>query len=81
MAHELDPQRLTDELNQQDAILTRAAVVLPLYQRPDLLAVAGDYVNVRDNIAGYLSYNAQQWGLAGTAVPLLPSASPSPSSS
>jgi peptide/nickel transport system substrate-binding protein len=73
VTHELDPQRMAQELNQQDVILTEAAVVLPLYQRPGLLALAGDYVNVRDNMAGYLSYNAQQWGLAGDEA--LPSSS------
>ena len=78
VAGELDPQRMVEELNQQDAILTEAAVVLPLYQRPSLLAVGGDYVNVRDNVAAGLSYNAQQWGLAGASVPL---SSPSPSGS
>jgi peptide/nickel transport system substrate-binding protein len=72
-AYELDPSKMADELNDQDVILTQAAVVLPLYQRPDVLVVAGEYVNVRDNVAGWLSYNAQQWGLAGTAVPLSPS--------
>ncbi|HKT00287.1 MAG TPA: ABC transporter family substrate-binding protein [Rugosimonospora sp.] len=65
VAQELDPQRMADELNQQDGILTQAAVVLPLYQRPVLLALSGDYVNVRANAPAYLSYNAQQWGLAG----------------
>lgn len=69
VVRELDPQRRADELNQQDVILTEAAVVLPLYQRGTLLALSGDYVNVRANVAGGLSYNAQQWGLAGSAVP------------
>jgi peptide/nickel transport system substrate-binding protein len=73
VARELDPQRRTDELNRQDAILTQAAVVLPLYQRPGLLALSGNYVNVRDNLAAGLSYNTQQWGLAGP-TPLTPSA-------
>jgi peptide/nickel transport system substrate-binding protein len=72
---ELDPQARATELNKQDAILTQAAVVLPLYQRPGLLALSGDYINVRVNVAGGLSYNAQQWGLAGSAVPLKPSPS------
>jgi peptide/nickel transport system substrate-binding protein len=61
---ELDPQRRADELNRQDAILTQAAVVLPLYQRPGLLALSGDYVNIRENVAAGPSYNAQQWGLS-----------------
>jgi peptide/nickel transport system substrate-binding protein len=63
-AHELDPARRADELNRQDAILTQAAVVLPLYQRPGLLALSGSYVNVRNNIPAGLSYNSQQWGLS-----------------
>ena len=80
-AYELDPNKMADELNDQDTILTQAAVVLPLYQRPDVLVVAGEYVNVRDNVAGGLSYNAQQWGLAGTTVPLSPSPAASPAAS
>lgn len=72
-ASELDPNKMANDLNNQDTILTQAAVVLPLYQRPDVLVMKGEYVNVRDNVAGELSYNAQQWGLAGTAVPLSPS--------
>jgi peptide/nickel transport system substrate-binding protein len=63
-ARELDPQRLHDELNQQDEILTKAAVVLPLYLKPELLALRGDYVNVRDDPGGVLSYDAQLWGVA-----------------
>jgi peptide/nickel transport system substrate-binding protein len=64
-AQELDERRRYDELNQQDEILTRAAVVLPLYQKPVLLALDGGFVNVRANPYGYLSYDAQQWGVRG----------------
>lgn len=74
VAREFDPQRTADELNQQDVILTQAAVVLPLYQKPDLLVLSGEYVNVRDNVPGGISYNAQQWGTAG-AAPLSTAAS------
>jgi peptide/nickel transport system substrate-binding protein len=63
MSQELDDTKLRDELNQQDEIMTKAAVVLPLYQKPNLLALSTDYTNIRDNNAGsYVSYNIENWG-------------------
>lgn len=63
MARSLDQQKGIDLLNQQDEILTKAAVVLPLYDKPNLQVVTNDYVNIRDNNAGsYFTYNSEQWG-------------------
>ncbi|MBN1171523.1 MAG: ABC transporter family substrate-binding protein [Micromonosporaceae bacterium] len=61
-AAELDDTRRLQILNRQDELMTAAAVSLPLYQRPRLLAVASGVVNIRANVAGVLTYNAQQWG-------------------
>jgi peptide/nickel transport system substrate-binding protein len=63
-AVELDDARLRGLLNRHDELLTAAAVVLPLYQRPHLLALVGGFVNLRANAAGGLfTYNAQEWGV------------------
>src|SRR5215475_15878530 len=68
MAQELDPQKQADLLNQQDTILTKAFVDLPLYQKPNLNVATNQYINIRDNNAGsYFTYNTQQWGLTATA--------------
>jgi peptide/nickel transport system substrate-binding protein len=65
MAETLDPLQQAALLNQQDAILTKAYVSLPLYQKPNLQVATNQYVNIRDNNAGsYFTYNSQQWGLA-----------------
>jgi peptide/nickel transport system substrate-binding protein len=63
MTKSLDLKKQIDLLNQQDEILTKAAVVLPLYDKPNLQVVTNDYVNIRDNNAGsYFTYNNQLWG-------------------
>jgi ABC-type oligopeptide transport system substrate-binding subunit len=63
MTKSLDLKKQIDLLNQQDEILTKAAVVLPLYDKPNLQVVTSDYVNIRDNNAGsYFTYNNQLWG-------------------
>ena len=63
MSKSLDLKKQIDLLNQQDEILTKAAVVLPLYDKPNLQVVTNDYVNIRDNNAGsYFTYNNQLWG-------------------
>ena len=50
-------------LNQADRVLTRDAVVLPLYRRPSLLAVRENVANVRDNPVLGPFYNVAQWGV------------------
>jgi peptide/nickel transport system substrate-binding protein len=64
MATELDSKKVIDLLNQQDEILTKAAVVLSLFQKPNMQVTTKDYVNVRDNNSGsYFTYNTQEWGV------------------
>ena len=68
MAVELDPAKQAALLNQQDTILTKAFVDLPLYRKPNLMVSTNQYINIRDNQAGsFFTYNTQQWGLATSA--------------
>ena len=63
-AVELDDARRRSLLNRQDEIMTTAAVVLPLFQLPHLLAVSGAVVNIRANAAGgLLTSGAGEWGV------------------
>jgi peptide/nickel transport system substrate-binding protein len=40
------------------------AVVLPLFQKPTLLVVASNMVNIRDNATNQgPAYNVQEWGI------------------
>jgi peptide/nickel transport system substrate-binding protein len=62
---ELDPAKQAALLNQQDALLAKAFVTLPLYQKPNMQVTTSAYTNIRDDNAGsYFTYNTQQWGLA-----------------
>ena len=64
MAKTLDDTKLRQLLNQQDEIMTKAAVVLPLFAKPNILALSADYINIRDNNAGsYVTYNVENWGV------------------
>jgi peptide/nickel transport system substrate-binding protein len=68
MSNELDINKQAALLNQQDAILTKAFVDLPLYQKPNLQVATNQYINIRDDNAGsYFTYNTQQWGLNASA--------------
>jgi len=61
---ELDPTKMTAQQNQADETITKAAVVLPLYSKPNLQVVTDKFVNIRDNNSGsYFTYNTQQWGV------------------
>jgi peptide/nickel transport system substrate-binding protein len=63
-ATELDPVKMVATQNQADEAITKAAVVLPLYDKPNLNVVTDQYVNIRDNNSGsYFTYNIQQWGV------------------
>jgi peptide/nickel transport system substrate-binding protein len=63
-ATELDQQKVYDLQNQADEILTKAAVVLPLYTKPNIEVSTDQFVNIRDDNSGsYFTYNSQQWGL------------------
>jgi peptide/nickel transport system substrate-binding protein len=67
-ATDLDPTQEYADLNAADVIMTKDAYVLPLYQKPNFIAVSNTYVNVRNNpgLAGP-SYNIQEWGLRTSA--------------
>jgi peptide/nickel transport system substrate-binding protein len=52
--------------NQADALISKDAYTLPLYQKPDFLACYQKWGNVRDNGTGQgPPYDAQRWGLRG----------------
>ena len=68
MTQQLDPVKQAALLNQQDTIMSKAFVDLPLYQKPNLQVATNQYINIRDNNAGsYFTYNTQQWGLTASA--------------
>jgi peptide/nickel transport system substrate-binding protein len=68
MSVELDPAKQAALLNQQDTILTKAFVDLPLYRKPNLMVSTNQFINIRDNQAGsFFTYNTQQWGLTQSA--------------
>jgi peptide/nickel transport system substrate-binding protein len=68
LSTELDPAKEAALLNQQDTILTKAFVDLPLYQKPDMVVSTNKYINIRnDNAGSYFTYNVQQWGLNASA--------------
>lgn len=51
-------------INEADDIVVRDLLMLPIYQKPSLLAYYSDYGNIRDNptISGP-TYNMAEWGL------------------
>jgi peptide/nickel transport system substrate-binding protein len=58
------PQEEVDLVNQADKLMVDEAVVLPLYQKSTLLAVASNLVNIRDNATNQgPTYNLQEWGI------------------
>ncbi len=68
MTQELDAAKQADLLNQQNTIMAKAFVDLPLYQKPNLQVATNQFINIRDNNAGsYFTYNTQQWGLNASA--------------
>ena len=53
-----------DLLNQAGVILAEDSYVLPLYQKPTLIAVQDDVANVRNNSSlDGPTYNIEEWGL------------------
>lgn len=62
-AGSVDVAGANDLLNQADEVMTRDAVVLPLYRRPSLLAVRDNVANVRDNPVVGPFYNVADWGV------------------
>ena len=65
---ETDPAKAQSDLQQQDTILTNDAYVLPLFQKPDFLAVYQNIANIRDNATQVgPPYNVQDWGMRSAA--------------
>ncbi|MEU6388393.1 ABC transporter family substrate-binding protein [Streptomyces sp. NPDC046939] len=59
-----DSAKAASLLNQADKIMVDDAYVLPLYQKPTLLAVQTRFVNMRDNATNVgPPYNTAEWGL------------------
>jgi peptide/nickel transport system substrate-binding protein len=59
---ELDPEQSTDLLNRVDVLVSQAAADLPLFQKPNFLAVSHEFVNIRPNGTQMTStYNIEQW--------------------
>lgn len=58
------PEDVIDLINQADTITIEAAWMMPLYQRPSLIAYYENIGNIRDNstISGP-TYNLKDWGL------------------
>jgi peptide/nickel transport system substrate-binding protein len=53
-------------INEADAIVVHDLLLMPLYQKPSLLAYTAELGNIRDNptISGP-TYNIQEWGFTG----------------
>ena len=69
VATELDTAKATDLLNQVDVMVSDAAADLPLFQKPNFLAVSHDFVNIRPNGTQMTStYNVDQWSSRATAA-------------
>jgi peptide/nickel transport system substrate-binding protein len=63
-ASQTDAAKAIAELQQQDAILSNDAYVLPLFQKPTYLAAYSNIVNMRDNATSVgPPYNDQEWGI------------------
>jgi peptide/nickel transport system substrate-binding protein len=63
-ASTVDEAKFLDLVKQGVKILTDDAVVLPLFQKPNMLIVYKDYVNIRGNATNAgPAYNNQEWGL------------------
>lgn len=62
-----DEAKLAELNNQAVKILTEDAVVLPLFQRANMIAVSSDFVNIRNNgTSTGPTYNTQEWGTAAS---------------
>jgi peptide/nickel transport system substrate-binding protein len=60
----LDRSHAVDLYNRADRLISKDAYTLPVFQRPDLLAVYRKWGNVRENASGQgPAWNAQRWGV------------------
>ncbi len=58
----------TAKLNKADEMLSADAYVLPLYQKPTLVAVQNNIGNVRNNSSlDGISYNTSEWGIKASS--------------
>jgi glutathione transport system substrate-binding protein len=64
----LEEAKGAELINQADQLMAEDYYVLPLFQRPNLLAAQNGYVNIRPNatVTGPTS-NTEEWGLRATA--------------
>jgi peptide/nickel transport system substrate-binding protein len=62
-ARELDKDKQRDLFNQAGELMAKDAYVLPLFQKPALIAVYSQFLNVRNNPNNSsATYNIQEWG-------------------
>ncbi len=65
---EFDQTQQAADFNAADTLLAQDAYVLPLYQRPILLASSNQFVNIRNSpTRDGPAYNMAEWGLRATA--------------
>ena len=61
---ETDQTKAADLLNQSDQIMTNDAYVLPLYQKPTIIASSDKIANIRNNSTlDAPVYNMSEWGI------------------
>jgi peptide/nickel transport system substrate-binding protein len=59
-----DPAAARGQLNEADKLLSEDSYVLPLYQKPTLIAVQDTVANIRNNSSlDGPTYNVDEWGL------------------
>ncbi|GAA1031769.1 oligopeptide ABC transporter substrate-binding protein OppA [Virgisporangium ochraceum] len=62
-ARELDKTKQRDLFNQAGELMAKDAYVLPLFQKPAMIAVYSQFLNVRNNPNNSgTTYNIQEWG-------------------
>jgi peptide/nickel transport system substrate-binding protein len=67
VATELDPVKTAELLNEADVVVSELAGDLPLFQKPNFLAVSHNYVNIRPNGTSMTStYNIEEWATRAT---------------
>jgi peptide/nickel transport system substrate-binding protein len=68
VAKTVDEAKAIELINKADKILMADAITLPLFQKPAMVAVTKDFVNVRGNPTNAgVAYNNQEWGLKQAA--------------
>ncbi|HEY4455533.1 MAG TPA: ABC transporter family substrate-binding protein, partial [Pseudonocardiaceae bacterium] len=61
---ETDVTKATQELNDADQLMANDAYVLPLYQKPTIIASRDNIANIRNNSTlDSPTYNMAEWGL------------------